>query len=185
MTEQNKSAFKICLNFGLLIGAAFILTSYIYFQKGAYILLNPEIANVNYMLCISGLFIAIRKLKSDLLPDISFWQTVLAGSLTIGISAIPYSIYMYFMLAAAPEMISNAILVMEKGLLDANYSSEQASMITNVYNAFANPGFWSFTELLRKLFMGLFFSFILSSFLSKRKYLPKSNNSTNFDKKEQ
>lgn len=184
MSEQNKLAFKICLNFGILISIAFILTSYLFFQRGASIIINPQLSNLNYMLCISGLFIAIRKLRSDLLPNISYWQAVLAGLITISIAAIPFAIFMYFMISSEPEMIINAISIMEKGLNEANYSSEQRSTLLNIYKAFASPGFMAFSQFLNKLLMGLFFSFILSSFLSTRKYLPNNNNSTNFDKKE-
>lgn len=185
MTRINKEALSLCLNFGALISIGFILTSYIFFQKGTSILINPQLSNVNYMLCISGIFIAIRKLKSDILPIISYWQAFLTGLVTISIAAIPFTIYTYFILSSNTAIIDNAILIMEKSLNESGYTEEQNTLFINVYRSFATPVFMAFSQFLNKILMGTFFSFVLASFLSTKKNLPKNNNSTNFENKDQ
>lgn len=185
MTEKNKKALHLCINFGALISIGFILTSYIFFQKGTSILINPQLSNVNYMLCISGIFIAIRKLKTDILPIISYWQTFLTGLITISIAAIPFAIYSYFILSSNPDIIDNAILIMEKSLNASGYTAEQNTLFIGLYKSFATPAFMAFSQFLNKVLMGIFFSFVLASFLSTRKNLSKSNNSANFENKDQ
>lgn len=184
MTKNDKEALKLCLNFGALLSVGFILTSYIFFHKGTSILINPQLSNVNYMLCISGIFMTIRKLKSDVLPNISYWQAFLSGLVTVSIAAIPFAIYSYFILSSNIDIIDNAILIMEKGLKEAGYSEEQNKLFIGTYKTFASPAFMAFSQLLNKVVMGVFFSFILSSFLSRKKNLSMSNNSANFDNKD-
>jgi|GEM_PF-175502 len=184
MTKKNKEALMLCLNFGALISVGFILTSYIFFQKGTSIIINPQLSNVNYMLCISGIFIEIRKLRSDVLPTISYWQAFLSGLVTISIAAIPFAIYTFFILSSNTDIIENAILIMEKGLNESGYSEEQNSLFIEIYKTFASPAFMAFSQFLNKILMGAFFSFVLASFLSTKKNLSMSNNSANFDNKD-
>lgn len=185
MTEQNKSAAKICLNFGLLISGALIAAVFIFLKKESSILINHELDSINYMICISGLFIAIRKLRSDIFPFITYWQAVLAGLFTIIVAALPLSIYLFFILSDSPEIISNAISIIEKAFETNNVTGKETKALITFYKAIASPAFLSLINFINKIFMGFFFSLILSSFLSRRKYLPNNNNSTNFDDKEQ
>jgi len=185
MKKVTKQTLSTCVNFGLLISVAFILTSYIYFQKGFDILVNPQVANINYMLCISGIFIGLRKLRSEVMPLITYWQAFLAGSTMMAVAAIPFAIFMYFILSSNPDMIENAIQLFEKGFKDASYTEDQTKTFMDIYKAFATPAFLAFSQFINKAFMGLIFSLFLASFLSTRKNLPKTNNSTNFENKEQ
>lgn len=185
MTEENKSAAKICFNFGLLISGALIAAIMIFLRKDSSILINHQLDNVNYMICISGLFITIRKLRSDIFPFITYWQSVLAGLFTICIAAIPLSVCLYFVLYDSPEIITNALGIIEKTFESNNVTGKETKTIISLYKAIASPAFLSFSNFINKVFMGFFFSLILSSFLSRRKYLPSKNNSTNFDNKEQ
>lgn len=185
MTEQNKSAAKICLNFGLLISGALIAASFILVKNESSILINSDLDSINYMICISGLFMTIRKLRSDILPFITYWQSTLAGLLTISIAAIPFSIFLYFVLSTYPEIISNAIAITEKTFKANDIIGEETNTFLSLYKALATPAFMTFGNFINKIIMGFFFSLILSSFLSRKKYLPNNNNSTNFDDKEQ
>lgn len=179
-----KQTLTDCLIFGLLIGITFILASYLYFYKGFDVIVNPQLSNINYFICIAGIFIGVRKIRAEIIPNISYWQAFLFGSLMIAIAAIPYTVYTYILLSNHPDIIQNTIQILEKSLKEGNYTDSQTDTFISIYKAFATPLFMAISQFLNKAFMGIIFSLFMASFLSSRKNLSMSNNSSNFDEKE-
>lgn len=182
MTKENKVVLKHCINFGTLVGASLIVASFVFYKNGHAITMNPKLANVNYMLAICGIFIGVKKLRTDIMKGImSYGQALTAGILIMAFAAVPFALYSYFMYASDAELINNFIALMEKNLKDANWTESRIETYMEIYKMFITPAIVAFIEFVNKIFIGLLFSLFLAGILSRSKNLNIINKTGNLD----
>jgi len=170
---ENKPLLRHSLIFGSLIGGMLILISVMYFYKNLPITINPNLSSVNHLLVIAGLFLGIKKYRDDYLErKISFFKAFGVGISITAIAAFVFSIYTYIMTTfVAPSLLNEFLELIERNMVDSNYSEEMIESIMSLYNTMLSGGVIAFSEFFAKIFMGAFFSLAISFILRSRQSL--------------
>lgn len=169
MNNLYKKAFKINIHFSILIATGYILLNVIYYFKGASIIINPNILNINYIICLCGLIISIKKIQKEVFKTMTFNNIFLTCLFTCSISALIYAIYIYFITSYDSNIISQTISIFKHSLEDRNYSDKYVLNLIKLYKAISSPITIAIIQFISKGLMGLFFSLVLGLIYRHRK----------------
>lgn len=169
MNNLYKKAFKINVHFSILIAIGFILLSVIYYFKGASIIINPNILNINYIICLCGLVISIKKTQKEVFKNMTFSNIFFTCLFTCSVSALIYAIYAFFITKYDPNIITQTISILKHSLEDLNYPDKEVSTLIKLYKAISSPITIAISQFISKTLMGLFFSLILGLIYNRRR----------------
>lgn len=166
--QENKSIFwKNSMNFGAIVGLAFIVYAVILFVFG---LTESKTAGyINYLILIAGIFVGTKQFRDNYNNGlISYANALGSGTLISLFASIIMAFYMYiFMQYIDPDAMDKMMVLAEESLLDRGIPEDQIEMQMEMSKKLISPGFVSIITIPTFTFFGFLFSLITSAILKK------------------
>ena len=156
--------------FGLCIGLSFIVISYLYYKTGRDITTNPRFNNLLLLLSIAGAFIGTRKYREEVLAGkLSYGYALGCCLYLIGVAAVSYSVYLYFLYSAHPELVKSYVTTLEAAFQEIYGQNNPAANLNNLLQTLITPLFLALANIFSQLLTGIIFSLFLAGLLRKEK----------------
>lgn len=164
MDKQNKSFFQHILNWGLIIGLAFIVLSVLLYILA---LQQNKVMGLVNLLLFAGLIYLAQKKYRDSIPGLtlSYGKALLVGLLSSVVASVLLVVYNYiFFKYIDPSML---VVMQEQAqlkVMDQNLSAEIEEKVLDSQARFMTAGWISVFSTLGVIFQGLLVSLITSIF---------------------
>ncbi|NOZ47732.1 MAG: DUF4199 domain-containing protein [Chlorobi bacterium] len=166
--QENKSLFwKNSMNFGAIVGLAFIVYAVILFVLD---LNNSTTAGFfNYVLLIAGIYIGTKQFRDHYNNGIITYANALgSGTLIALFAAIILGFYMYiFIKVIDPDAIEKMISLAEEKMISKGIPDDQIEAAMEINKKFMTPGMIAIWTVPVFTFFGFIFSLITSAILKK------------------
>lgn len=154
--------------FGLLIGASFIVTLYLYYKTGQNITLNPQMNNVLMLLSIAGCFLGARKYREEGRNGIINYAHALGTCVyLVTIAAVSYGIFVFFLYQSTPELVESYLSNIETAFKEIYANTPMTENLNMMMKAFTTPASIAFAEIFNKIFTGFIFSLFLAGIIRR------------------
>jgi len=167
--ENQKSAIKPSLSYGLLLGIALIVYSLIMYLLD--IDLESKVQWISYLIIAGGLFWAMISFRDKLSGGfITYGKAFGVGFLTGLFAAILSAIFTYIYLTMIdPGMIEEILLNAENKILesDPNMSDEQLEQALSIAEKFTSPIIMTILGFLSSVFFATILSLIIAIFVKR------------------
>ena len=155
--------------FGGFIGLSFILASYVFYQAGQPVCLNPQLNNVLMLLSIAGAFIGTRKYREEQLGGILHYAKALGICVyLIATASALYGCYIYILYRTHPELQDNYLEMTASMLEEVYKDSPLLENMQAILKSFMNAGVIAISEVFNKIFTGFIFSLFLTGILRRK-----------------
>ncbi len=166
--QENKSLFwKNSMNFGAIVGLAFIVYAVILFLFG---LENSTTAGyINYLILIVGIFVGTKQFRDNFNNGLITYANALGSGTSIAFFAsLILALYMYvFVTVIDPDAIDKMRVLAEERFLDKGMPDDQIEKAMEMNQKFMTPAFLSLMTVPTFTFFGFLFSLVTSAILKK------------------
>ena len=167
MDKNDVSIWKHSMNYGLIVGFAFIIIAVILYL---FDLTNPTISQfVNFLIILVGIVIGTKSYRDNTLGGvISYSKALGAGTLIIFFSSIILAFYTYlFFTVIDPDAVEKIFELSEEKMIEKGMPDEQIEIAIEMTRKFTTPLLISVMIIFSITFWGFVFSLITSIFLKK------------------
>jgi hypothetical protein len=168
MKEQNDTVVRVAMNYGLYMGIALVLNSFIFYMIG------KPFSEVNgwlsYAIIISALSWSIysyREFRGE--EGLPYGASLGFGTLLSLFASLIFAFFTFVLYKIIdPGLLDKFINFLEENLMKQGKSDAQMEMVVNMYKKFLTPLTFSIGQIMNLTFLGFFFSLILSIFYKRR-----------------
>lgn len=182
MLLSRRSVWRHTWGFGVMVGGLLILASLTFYLKDQPVSINHQLTSVNYFLVMTGIFFSVKRYRDTVLGGvISYRRAVGAGVATLFIASLAFAIYTYIMMAHVDHtLLDQFVIVVRDNFVKQGMDNDTLEQMMILYNGIT-PELFSYTEVLSKTFMGLFFSLIMGGFIRRNRNLLNAQSIDKFD----
>ena len=166
--QENKSIFwKNSMNFGAIVGLAFIIYEVLLFVLG--LSESTTAGYLNYVILIAGIFIGTKQFRDNYNNGlISYANALGSGTLISLFASIILAFYMYiFMEFIDPDALDKIMILAEEKLIDRGMPDDQIEAAIEINKKFMTPTVVAIWTVPTFTFFGFLFALITSAILKK------------------
>lgn len=168
MSKPGVTQIKNAMNYGAIIGIAFIIISLLFYMMDE---TTSNIQNyLGYLVLAVGIYIGIKN-QRDNDPNglLSYGKALRAGTSISFFASVIMAFYLYLFMHFIDESFVEIILEQaENDMIDAGQSDEQIKMSMKYTRMFVTPFWMSVMSIFVYTVIGFIFSLVIAMFLKKQ-----------------